>query len=409
MKGNVIVGQSGGPTAAINSSLAGVYRTAMDRGAKKVYGMLHGIQGLMDEKYVDLSEHIRNDLDVELLKRTPAAYLGSCRYKLPEIHEDPEIYEKIFGILEKLEIESFIYIGGNDSMDTIKKLSDYAIVKGYKTKFIGVPKTIDNDLIGTDHCPGFASAAKYIATSVMEVARDCRVYNKGMITIIECMGRHAGWLTAATVLPAAKGDGPDLIYLPEVDFDMADFLDDVIRVYEGQGQCLVAVSEGIHYSDGAFVSEAKTSSTDGFGHAQLGGLAHRLAGIVSAATGAKVRGIELSLLQRCAAHCASATDIEEAFQCGKVAVESALRGETGKMVGMVCKRDGGYSVSYELFDLRRVANAEKKIPLEWITSDNAYVTDAFIDYCTPLLEGQTALGYEDGLPRFARLKKVFAK
>jgi len=230
-----------------------------------------------------------------------------------------------------------------------------------------------------------------------------------MITIIECMGRHAGWLTAATVLPAAKGDGPDLIYLPEVDFDMADFLDDVIRVYEGQGQCLVAVSEGIHYSDGAFVSEAKTSSTDGFGHAQLGGLAHRLAGIVSAATGAKVRGIELSLLQRCAAHCASATDIEEAFQCGKVAVESALRGETGKMVGMVCKRDGGYSVSYELFDLRRVANAEKKIPLEWITSDNAYVTDAFIDYCTPLLEGQTALGYEDGLPRFARLKKVFAK
>lgn len=409
MKGNVIVGQSGGPTAAINSSLAGVYRTAKDRGAKKVYGMLHGIQGLMDEKYVDLSEHIRNDLDVELLKRTPAAYLGSCRYKLPEIHEDPEIYEKIFGILEKLEIESFIYIGGNDSMDTIKKLSDYAIVKGYKTKFIGVPKTIDNDLIGTDHCPGFASAAKYIATSVMEVARDCRVYNKGMITIIECMGRHAGWLTAATVLPAAKGDGPDLIYLPEVDFDMADFLDDVIRVYEGQGQCLVAVSEGIHYSDGAFVSEAKTSSTDGFGHAQLGGLAHRLAGIVSAATGAKVRGIELSLLQRCAAHCASATDIEEAFQCGKVAVESALRGETGKMVGMVCKRDGGYSVSYELFDLRRVANAEKKIPLEWITSDNAYVTDAFIDYCTPLLEGQTALGYEDGLPRFARLKKVFAK
>ena len=294
-------------------------------------------------------------------------------------------------------------------MDTCAKISRYMAKVGYECRVIGVPKTIDNDLIGTDHCPGFASAAKYIATSVMEVARDCRVYNKGMITIIECMGRHAGWLTAATVLPAAKGDGPDLIYLPEVDFDMADFLDDVIRVYEGQGQCLVAVSEGIHYSDGAFVSEAKTSSTDGFGHAQLGGLAHRLAGIVSAATGAKVRGIELSLLQRCAAHCASATDIEEAFQCGKVAVESALRGETGKMVGMVCKRDGGYSVSHELFDLRRVANAEKKIPLEWITSDNAYVTDAFIDYCTPLLEGQTALGYEDGLPRFARLKKVFAK
>lgn len=409
MGNNAIVGQSGGPTSVINASLAGVFQACVMRGANRVYGMLNGVAGLLDERVTDLTATLGSSLEIELLKRTPSSYLGSCRYKLPDSLTHPDVYEKLFAILKKLDIGYFFYIGGNDSMDTICKLSDYAKRIGSDIRFMGVPKTIDNDLIGTDHCPGFASAAKYIATSVMEVARDCRVYNKGMITIIECMGRHAGWLTAATVLPAAKGDGPDLIYLPEVDFDMADFLDDVIRVYEGQGQCLVAVSEGIHYSDGAFVSEAKTSSTDGFGHAQLGGLAHRLAGIVSAATGAKVRGIELSLLQRCAAHCASATDIEEAFQCGKVAVESALRGETGKMVGMVCKRDGGYSVSYELFDLRRVANAEKKIPLEWITSDNAYVTDAFIDYCTPLLEGQTALGYEDGLPRFARLKKVFAK
>mgnify|MGYP005964715733 CR=1 FL=1 len=408
---NLLVAQSGGPTAAINATVAGVVSCAVLSGkVDHIYGAVNGIEGVLAEKFLDLGQKLDSAEKISLLMQTPAAALGSCRYKLGDPEENKEDFEEILQIFRRHEIRYFIYIGGNDSMDTVDKMSKYCKENGVDDVFVvGAPKTIDNDLVETDHCPGFASAAKYIATSVMEVARDCRVYNKGMITIIECMGRHAGWLTAATVLPAAKGDGPDLIYLPEVDFDMADFLDDVIRVYEGQGQCLVAVSEGIHYSDGAFVSEAKTSSTDGFGHAQLGGLAHRLAGIVSAATGAKVRGIELSLLQRCAAHCASATDIEEAFQCGKVAVESALRGETGKMVGMVCKRDGGYSVSYELFDLRRVANAEKKIPLEWITSDNAYVTDAFIDYCTPLLEGQTALGYEDGLPRFARLKKVFAK
>ena len=376
--GAAIVGQSGGPSSVINASAYGVIKTALeDENITKVYGAEHGIVGVLEDRLMIMDEE--DPAELERLLYTPSSALGSCRYKIADPSDNDKDYKRILEIFEKYNVRYFFYIGGNDSMDTCAKISRYMAKVGYECRVIGVPKTIDNDLIGTDHCPGFASAAKYIATSVMEVARDCRVYNKGMITIIECMGRHAGWLTAATVLPAAKG------------------------------QCLVAVSEGIHYSDGAFVSEAKTSSTDGFGHAQLGGLAHRLAGIVSAATGAKVRGIELSLLQRCAAHCASATDIEEAFQCGKVAVESALRGETGKMVGMVCKRDGGYSVSYELFDLRRVANAEKKIPLEWITSDNAYVTDAFIDYCTPLLEGQTALGYEDGLPRFARLKKVFAK
>lgn len=226
MKGNVIVGQSGGPTAAINSSLAGVYRTAKDRGAKKVYGMLHGIQGLLKERYIDLSEHITNELDVELLKRTPAAYLGSCRYKLPEIHENRDVYEKIFEILNKLEIEAFIYIGGNDSMDTIKKLSDYAIVTGQPTRFVGCPKTIDNDLALTDHTPGYGSAAKYIGTSVKEIIRDgfCLEYEKGVVTIVEIMGRNAGWLTGAAAL--AKGEdcpGPDLIYLPELAFDLEKF------------------------------------------------------------------------------------------------------------------------------------------------------------------------------------------
>ena len=406
---NAIVGQSGGPTSVINASLAGVFESCKSRGAEIVYGMCNGVAGLLEERVVDLSTLLTDDLDIELLKRTPSSFLGSCRYKLPDWHTDEAVYKKLFAILEKLDIGYFFYIGGNDSMDTCAKISRYMAKVGYECRVIGVPKTIDNDLIGTDHCPGFASAAKYIATSVMEVARDCRVYNKGMITIIECMGRHAGWLTAATVLPAAKGDGPDLIYLPEVDFDMADFLDDVIRVYEGQGQCLVAVSEGIHYSDGAFVSEAKTSSTDGFGHAQLGGLAHRLAGIVSAATGAKVRGIELSLLQRCAAHCASQTDIDESYMSGKTAVEEMLKGTTDKMVGFECDRTNGYTCKAKLFDLSDVANFEKKFPAEWITPEGNNVTEDFIKYAMPLIQGETKLEKVNGLPRFARLKKVFAK
>ena len=226
MKRNVIVGQSGGPTAAINSSLAGVYRTAIDRGAKKVYGMLHGIQGLLNEQYIDLSEHIKTDLDVELLKRTPAAFLGSCRYKLPGIHENIEVYDKIFAILDKLDIEAFIYIGGNDSMDTIKKLSDYAILTGHQTRFIGCPKTIDNDLALTDHTPGYGSAAKYIGTSMKEIIRDsfCLDHPKGIVTIVEIMGRNAGWLTGAAALSKSEDcDGPDVIYLPEMDFDIQAF------------------------------------------------------------------------------------------------------------------------------------------------------------------------------------------
>ena len=290
--GAAIVGQSGGPSSVINASAYGVIKTALeDENITKVYGAEHGIVGVLEDRLMIMDEE--DPAELERLLYTPSSALGSCRYKIADPSDNDKDYKRILEIFEKYNVRYFFYIGGNDSMDTCAKISRYMAKVGYECRVIGVPKTIDNDLIGTDHCPGFASAAKYIATSVMEVARDCRVYNKGMITIIECMGRHAGWLTAATVLPAAKGDGPDLIYLPEVDFDMADFLDDVIRVYEGQGQCLVAVSEGIHYSDGAFVSEAKTSSTDGFGHAQLGGLAHRLAGIVSAATGAKVRGIEL--------------------------------------------------------------------------------------------------------------------
>jgi 6-phosphofructokinase 1 len=281
---------------------------------------------------------------------------------------------------------------------------------GYDCRVMGVPKTIDNDLFGTDHCPGFASAAKYIATSCMEINKDARVYDNGMITIVEIMGRHAGWLAGSAALAAEFGSGPDLIYLPEVDFDMDRFLADVQRVYDATGKVLVAVSEGIHYADGSFVSEAKTSSTDGFGHAQLGGLATLLASIVKERTGAKVRGIELSLLQRCGAHLASLTDINEACSAGKEAVRQAVSGVTGKMVAFEREYvNGEYRCKLVLLPLASVANYEKKVPLEWLNEERNGLKQEFIDYVLPLIQGEPVLPLEHSLPRYARLKKVLAK
>ena len=277
---------------------------------------------------------------------------------------------------------------------------------GYACHIMGVPKTIDNDLNGTDHCPGFASAAKYIATSCAEVWQDAHVYDTGMVTIIEIMGRHAGWLAGSAALASLTGCGPDLVYLPETDFDMDRFLADVEAIYNKTGKCMVAVSEGIHYADGTFVSEAKTSATDGFGHAQLGGLAAHLAECVKQATGAKVRGIELSLLQRCAAHAASKTDIEEAWLAGSKAVEAAVSGITDKMVAFQCTRDGGYHCETVLEPLDIVANFEKKVPRTWINEAGNGVTQAFIDYVLPLIQGETDAPKEHSLPRFAKLKKV---
>ena len=404
MKGNVIVGQSGGPTAAINSSLAGVYRTAKDRGAKKVYGMLHGIQGLLEEKYIDLSEHITNELDAELLKRTPAAYLGSCRYKLPEIHEDREVYEKIFAILEKLEIEAFIYIGGNDSMDTIKKLSDYAIVTGFKTRFIGCPKTIDNDLALTDHTPGYGSAAKYIGTSIKEIIRDsfCLEYSKGLVTIVEIMGRNAGWLTGAAAL--AKGEdcaGPDMIYLPELTFDLDNFMERIKDLLAKKTSVVVAVSEGIHLADGRYVCELGTSVdfVDAFGHKQLTGTAAYLANYVAHEIGCKTRAIELSTLQRSASHCASRVDILEAYQVGGSAVKAADEGDNGKMVVLKRLSDDPYLCSTEVKDVHKIANDEKLVPREWVNEEGTYVTDEFVTYVKPLIQGDVSPVMVDGIPR----------
>ena len=404
MKGNVIVGQSGGPTAAINSSLAGVYRTAKDRGAKKVYGMLHGIQGLLKERYIDLSEHITNELDVELLKRTPAAYLGSCRYKLPEIHENRDVYEKIFEILNKLEIEAFIYIGGNDSMDTIKKLSDYAIVTGQPTRFVGCPKTIDNDLALTDHTPGYGSAAKYIGTSVKEIIRDgfCLEYEKGVVTIVEIMGRNAGWLTGAAAL--AKGEdcpGPDLIYLPELAFDLEKFSTKIKKLMEKKMSVVVAVSEGIKLEDGRYVCEHGTGVdfVDAFGHKQLTGTASYLANFVAGEVGCKTRAIELSTLQRAASHLASRVDILEAYQVGGAAVKAADEGDSGKMVVIERFSDDPYQSGTEVKDVHKIANGEKLVPRNWVNQEGTYVTEEFITYVKPLIQGDVSPVMVDGIPR----------
>ena len=407
--GACVIGQSGGPTAVINASAYGVIRTALDTPEiTAVYGAANGIKGILNDRLYDMSQEDAEEL--KLLLNTPSSELGSCRYKIAEPEDDETDYQRILEIFMKYNIRYFFYNGGNDSMDTCNKVSRFMAKSGYECRVMGVPKTIDNDLFGTDHCPGFASAAKYIATSCAEIYKDARVYDNGQITIIEIMGRHAGWLAGSAAIAGTIGCGPDLVYLPEVDFDMDKFLKDVSAIYEREGKCIVAVSEGIHYADGSFVSEAKTSATDGFGHAQLGGLAAMLAEVVKEKTGAKVRGIELSLLQRCGAHLASQTDIEEAFLAGKTAVEASVAGETGKMVAFEREYvDGKYVCKTALLPLESVANYEKKVPLEWINAEGNGVTKEFLDYALPLIAGEPDRKLENGMPRFARLKKVLAK
>ena len=407
--GSCIFGQSGGPTAVINASAYGVIRAALDaEEITKVYSANHGIKGVLDDKLFVMDEEDPEEL--RLLLHTPSSELGSCRYKIADPEVDDTDYKRILDIFKKYNVRYFFYNGGNDSMDTCNKISRYMESVGYACHVMGVPKTIDNDLFGTDHCPGFASAAKYIATSCMEINKDARVYDNGMITIVEIMGRHAGWLAASAALATAYGSGPDLIYLPELDFNMDKFLADVDRLYKTNGKVLVAVSEGIHYADGSFVSEAKASATDGFGHAQLGGLAAMLAEIVKHHTGANVRGIELSLLQRCGAHLASATDINEAFAAGQEAVRQAVNGVSGKMVAFEREYiDGKYHCKMVLLPLSSVANYEKKVPLEWINEDGNGLKQEFIDYVLPLIQGEPELPLVDSLPRYAHLKKVLAK
>ena len=410
--GACIFGQSGGPTAVINASAYGVIRTALDSDViTNVYGAAYGIKGVLNDELYDMAEE--EDYELKLLLNTPSSELGSCRYKIADPEVDDTDYIRILEIFKKYDVRYFFYNGGNDSMDTCNKISRYMEKVGYECRVMGVPKTIDNDLFGTDHCPGYGSAAKFIATSCMEVGKDTDVYNTDMVTVIEIMGRHAGWLTASAALATEYGNGcgPDLIYLPERDFDLDQFTEDVTKIMKQKRNVLVAVSEGLHYADGSFVSEAKTSGTDGFGHAQLGGLAVKLANYLKERMGLKkVRGIELSLLQRSAAHIASADDIDEAYSVGKYAVEAAINGATGQMVALEREDNQGlYSCKPTLLSLSSVANYEKKVPLEWITRDGNYVTNEFINYVLPLIQGEPRIPQSNSLPRYARLKKVKAK
>lgn len=403
---NVIVGQSGGPTAVINSSLLGVFKTAKDRGADIVYGMVHGIKGLLDRDIVDLSQRFKNDLDNDLLKRTPSSFLGSCRYKLPDIEGNEETYEKIFAILNELEIYAFFYIGGNDSMDTIKKLSDYGTKINSPIHFMGVPKTIDNDLAITDHTPGYGSAAKYIAATTKEIIRDGLVYDYPVVSVIEVMGRNAGWLTASTAL--AKGEdceGVDAIYLPEVVFDLDKFLEHVGKLLKEDRSVVIAVSEGVKVADGRYVCELAdhVDYVDAFGHKQLAGTARFLAGEVAKKYGVKTRAIELSSLQRCASHIQSRIDVTEAYNVGGAAVKAAFEGMSGHVVTLKRVSDDPYMCITDTADVHFIANVEKKVPLEWITEDGTYVKPELVHYIYPLIQAEITPLWVNGLPRHIRL------
>ena len=407
MAHNIIVGQSGGPTSVINSSLAGVFATAKELGAGKIYGMRNGIEGLLEERYIDMTEYIKNSMDVEILKRTPSSFLGSCRFKLPTAEKSPETYEKIIAVLRKLDIQHFFYIGGNDSMDTIKQLSEYAKAKNITDiTFMGVPKTIDNDLAVTDHTPGYGSAAKYIAATMKEIIRDALVQPIKIVNIIEIMGRNAGWLTAASAL--AKGDdceGVDLIYLPETVFDINKFVAKVQEIQKTKKQIVVAVSEGVKTADGKYVCESASSNmlVDSFGHKQLSGTASALANVISNEIGCKTRAIEFSTIQRCASHIASLTDVNEAFIVGGIAVKAAFDGETGKVGIFQRLSNKPYLMGTSIYDVNAIANVEKTVPQEWIINDGTGVSQEALDYMRPLIQGEIYPYMVDGLPRHIKL------
>ena len=397
---NAIVGQSGGPTSVINSSLVGVFQACQMRGAKHVYGMLHGIQGLLDEKVCDLTERLNSFMDIELLKRTPSSFLGSCRYKLPDPEEDEAAYEKLFAILKKLDIQWFFYIGGNDSMDTINKLARYGKQTGSGIRFMGVPKTIDNDLMHTDHTPGYGSAAKYIGVVMKEIIRDATVYGTNYVTIVEIMGRNAGWLTAAAALARGEDcEGVDLICLPELPFHTDRFLAKVERMQKERASVVIAVSEGVKLPDGRFVCELSDDArrVDAFGHINLTGTARYLSNLVARNLPTHTRAVELSILQRCAGHVTSRTDITEAFQVGGAAAKAAFEGETGKMVALRRLSNDPYQCTTGLVDISEVANLEKKVPLEWINEARTDMLPDFLAYARPLIQAELTPIYINGL------------
>ena len=403
LKGRCVFAQSGGPTTVINASIAGGLLEAHEN--ESVTGVLcahHGIKGVLDEDFFDIS--LEDKAELEALKHTPASAFGSVRYKLKNPAEDDTDYRRILEVFKKYDVRYFFYNGGNDSMDTCDKISKYMQKSGYDVNVIGIPKTIDNDLCGTDHCPGYGSAAKYIANSIMEINRDASIYPSPLVVVVEIMGRNAGWLTAASKLASVNGFGADLIYLPETPFSYEKFLSDVKTVVDAKKYCVVAVSEGIRFENGKYVGEDQ-SSTDVFGHSQLGGVCSILKAKAKS-LGLKCKAVELNILQRCAAHCASDTDIEESFNAGRQAVKKAVNGETDKMIAFRRKPGETYEIEYVAEPLSSAANAEKQIPAEWITADGTNLTDDFVAYALPLIAGEPNRRLKNGLPVYANLKNI---
>ncbi len=402
MKKNAIVGQSGGPTAVINASLYGVIKEGMCREEiGRVYGMINGIEGFMSGNYMDLTKDLTEE-ELELLKLTPAAYLGSCRYKLPDDLSSP-FYPALFEKFRTMEIGYFFYIGGNDSMDTVSKLSRYAAHHQSDIRFIGIPKTIDNDLILTDHTPGYGSAAKYVADTVREIVLDASVYQKKSVTIIELMGRHAGWLTAASALARKfKGDNPLLIYLPETAFEFEEFSSNIETAFHKNNALVICVSEGLSNGSGKFICEYTDEvPVDSFGHKTLTGTAKMLESFVrSRFEGVKVRSVELNVSQRCSGMLASATDIEEAANAGSEGVKAALKGVTGMMISFHRTGNSPYSMECTTVDVNQVCNQEKPFPSQWICGNGTDVTDDFLEYVLPLIQGEVQRKMEDGRPLY---------
>ena len=402
---NIVVAQSGGPTCAINASLLGVFKGAMkSRDIDIVFGSLNGIEGIINDDMIILNDYIRTYMDMEQLRQTPSTLLNSCRYKLPDMSDDKTVYEKIYNTLKNHGIGAFFYIGGNDSMDTVNKISAFLKEIGSNIKVIGIPKTIDNDLTCTDHTPGYGSAAKYVATTVQEIVRDCSVYSINSVTIIEIMGRDTGWLTAASAVLRANGEiAPHLIYLPEARFSVQSFLSDIRRVQQSRRAVVIAVSEGIELDPNDIPSDIKNETSDNFGHRYLSGVGKCLENIVRREIKCKVRSIELNIMQRCSSHISSKTDIEEAEQIGTAAVDAALNGLTGRVMVFERVSDNPYTVIINSVDAADVANKVRYFPPEWINAQGNNVTDKAVKYILPLIQGSQDIHYRNGIPMHFRI------
>jgi len=404
---NILIGQSGGPTSVINATLVGIIESALEcKDIDKVLGAIHGIEGVINENFIELNKVLKDDLNLELLYKTPATALGSCRLKLKDFNYDNSQYEKILSIFRKYNIGYYISIGGNDSMDTVYKLSEYLSSKNINDiKIIGASKTIDNDLVEIDHCPGFGSAAKYIATTFSELRKDCSVYNIPAVTIVEVMGRNTGWLTAASSLSRLNGEkGPDYIYLCEKPLSIERFLNDIREKLKESNSVIVAVSEGVKDEEGNYISgELQLGILDSFGHKYISGVGRVLERIVGDAIGCKVRSIELNIMQRCSGHIMSGTDLKESILIGRKAFRCAIEGDTGKMISMKRVSSNPYKVDFTTVDVKKVANIEKKVPSCWINERGNDIKEEFIEYLRPLILGEVSINYENGIPKYASL------